>query len=37
MDAAAKGEINPEDFPLTERAAVQHSLRVLNKQLHGKR
>ena len=28
MDIADKGEINPEDLPPTERAAVQHSLHV---------
>ena len=28
MDTVAKGEIIPEDLSRTERAAVQHSLRV---------
>ena len=28
MDMAAKGEKNPENVPSTERAAVEHSLRV---------
>ena len=35
MDMAAKGEINPEDLPPMERAAVQHSLRF-HQQLYDK-
>ena len=37
MDMAAKVELNTEDLPLTERAALQHSLHVHQQQLYGKR